>query len=978
MNKTIIFLALMFASIVTFGQARQIKGKVSEVSGNGIPGVTIQIKGTSTGTISDIDGNYSVNATDGNVLVFSFVGFITKEVTVAGQTLINVTLEEDAKLLDEVVVVGYGVQKKKDITSSIAVVDNKALKDRPIVSVAQGLQGTAAGVQVTQTSGKPGGGIAVRVRGATSVLAGNEPAYIVDGIRTTDISGLNPNDIESMSILKDASASAIYGAAAANGVVIITTKRGISDKPVISFNTYFGVSTLRKSIDVLNTRQYRDLMNDMGIAYDPSWTTFNNWIDETFSTGYQQSYQASVSGGNEKSRYFVSGGYLTEQGMVRPARFDRYTIRMNLDNELRSWLKMKTSITAWNLDTKDTPDNASSGRGGVIMSALNTPPFLNVYKQDGSGWYDPNPFQPSWENPVAYMDGPDQMSRESKLLGTVDLEIDLLKNLRYKSMVGVDVTNRRWDYYLDPISTNFGRQNNGIGRSDNSSHMVWQTENYLDYTIKMRNHNFNAIAGNTLIRYEGRGTYIEGRDFPADTQVTDLWAANQISTGGTWQGSNSFVSFFSRINYDYSGKYYATFSIRRDGSSKLVNKWGTMPAFSLGYRLSSAKFMENLTLIDDLKIRGGYGETGNVNGLSDQAAFSLWSYYRRDPQDPLAGPGIYQSSYGNPDLKWETTKQANLGLDLTMWDGRFLFTFDAYQKKSSDVLLNVQLTSSLPVNYILTNAGEVINKGLEFSFTTVNIDQKELKWNSNLNFSFNKNEVTSLKYTPVYYFGRIYSNNEYISRLSVGNPLGTFYGYISEGVDPETGDIVYKDVNNNGIFDPGDRTVIGYGMPKLTFGFTNNITYKRFTANIFFQGSYGNDIFNATRIDLEGMFDSKNQSTVVLNRWTPENPNTDIPRAVGGGNVDNVRNSSRFIEDGSYLRLKSLTISYNVLKEREKFSVVKGLNVYVTGQNLLTFTSYSGFDPEVNAYGNSAVEVGIDYGTYPQSRTIIFGLNVEF
>jgi TonB-linked SusC/RagA family outer membrane protein len=781
-----------------------------------------------------------------------------------------------------------------------------------------------------------------------------------------------------MSILKDASASAIYGAAAANGVVIITTKRGSSDKPVISFNTYFGVSTLRKSIDVLNTRQYRDLMNDMGIAYDPSWTSFNNWMDETFSTGYQQSYQASVSGGNEKSRYFVSGGYLTEQGMVRPARFDRYTIRMNLDNELRSWLKMKTSITAWNLDTKDTPDNASSGRGGVIMSALNTPPFLNVYKQDGSGWYDPNPFQPSWENPVAYMDGPDQMSRESKLLGTVDLEIDLLKNLKYKSMVGVDVTNRRWDYYLDPISTNFGRQNNGIGRSDNSSHMVWQTENYLDYTIKRRNHNFNAIAGNTLIRYEGRGTYIEGRDFPADTQVTDLWAANQISTGGTWQGSNSFVSFFSRINYDYSGKYYATFSIRRDGSSKLVNKWGTMPAFSLGYRLSSAKFMENLTLIDDLKIRGGYGETGNVNGLSDQAAFSLWSYYRRDPQDPLAGPGIYQSSYGNPDLKWETTKQANLGLDLTMWDGRFLFTFDAYQKKTSDVLLNVQLTSSLPVNYILTNAGEIINQGLEFSFTTVNIDQKELKWNSNLNFSFNKNEVTSLKYTPVYYFGRIYSNNEYISRLSVGNPLGTFYGYISEGVDPETGDIVYKDVNNNGIFDPGDRTVIGYGMPKLTFGFTNNITYKRFTANIFFQGSYGNDIFNATRIDLEGMFDSKNQSTVVLDRWTPENPNTDIPRAVGGGNVDNVRNSSRFIEDGSYLRLKSLTISYNVLKNREKLNIVKGLNVYVTGQNLLTFTSYSGFDPEVNAYGNSAVEVGIDYGTYPQSRTIIFGLNVEF
>ena len=978
MNKYLLIIAFTLVSLFAFSQTRQISGRVSDAAGQGLPGVTVLVKGTGSGTTTNIEGNYSLNVEAGNTIQFSFMGFVSQDIAIVNQSVINITLLEDSRLLDEVVVVGYGVQRKKDITTSVAVVDDKALKDRPIVTVSQALQGKAAGVQVTQPSGKPGSGLAVRVRGATSVLAGNEPAYIVDGIRTTDINGLNPQDIESMTVLKDASAAAIYGAAAANGVVLITTKRGNSEKPMISFNSYFGVSKLRKSIEVLNTREYRDLMNEIGVSYDPSWTQFNDWTEETFGTGYQQSYQASFSGGTEKSRYFVSGGYLTEQGMVEPARFDRYTLRMNLDNELRPWLKTKTSLSTWSISSKDTPDNASSGRGGVIMSALNTPPFLNVYKNDGSGWFDQNPFQPSWENPVAYMQGPDQLSRDNKVLGSFDAEISLFKGLKFKSNTGVDITSHRWDYYLDPVRTNFGRQNNGIGRSDNSTHMVWQVENMFDYSFKASSHSFNVLAGNSLRNYQGRGTYIEGTDFPADVNVTDIWAANRINTGGTWKSENSLVSFFGRVNYDFDSRYYLTASIRHDGSSKLVNKWGTMPAFSLGYRLSSAKFMEKLTFIDDLKIRGGYGITGNVEGLNDYAAYALWSYFRRDPQDPLAGPGIYQSSYGNPDLKWETTRQSNIGLDLTMYGGRVLFTFDAYHKNTVDVLLNVQLTSSLPVSYILTNAGEIVNKGLEFSLSTINIDDRDFKWNTDFNISFNKNEVTGLKYTPVYYFGGIYSNNEYATRVKVGDPLGTFYGYVSEGVDPETGDIVYKDVNNNGIFDPGDRTVIGYGMPVTSFGFTNNLVYKKFNLNLFFQGSYGNDIFNATRIDLEGMFDSKNQSVDVLNRWTPENTNTDIPRAAGGGNVDNVRNSTRFIEDGSYLRLKSATLSYNVLNNHPRFTFIKNLSVYVTGSNLLTFTNYSGFDPEVNAYGSSAVEVGIDYGTYPQSRTIVFGVNVEF
>ena len=976
MNKLLSIIFLTVISLSVFAQGKQITGKVTDAGGSGLPGVTVLVKGTSTGTVTDLDGKYRLNAT-GDVLVFSFVGFSKQEVTIGNQSTINVVLLEDAKMLDELVVIGYGAVKKKDLSTAVSVVGSAEIKDRPVTSAALALQGKAAGVQVISSSGKPGSGPSVRIRGATSVISGNEPLYVVDGVPTTDISGINPNDIESMSVLKDASSAAIYGAQGANGVVIITTRRGKENKPSINFNAYYGVSTLRKTIDVLNTKQYRDLMQEIGVPLDPTWTQFNNWSDLTFDTGTQQSYQLSATGGDEKTQYFVSGGYLREDGVVAPARFDRYTFRVNLDTYVRPWFKLGTSINAWSINSKDTPDNASSGRGGVIMSALNTPPFLSIYKNDGSGQFDPNPFQPSWENPVAYMDGPDQRSRDNKLFGNVYSEISFLKDIKLKSRLGVDVTGHQYDYYLDPFRTNYGRQNHGIGRSDKANHNIWIAENTLDYAAKLNDHSFTAMVGNSVQKYDGNGTYIEGTDFPDNTDIRTIWAANQLNTGGTWRSEWASVSFFGRATYDFKGKYYLTASVRRDGSSKLADHWGTMPSLSAAWRISGEKFMEGVTFINDLKLRGGWGKTGNINGLSDYASMALTGYYRRTPGDTLNGPGTYATSLGNPDLRWETTNQANLGIDLSMFNARVVFAFDAYYKKTPDVLLNVQLTSSLPVSTIQTNAGEIVNKGIEFSISTVNISKKQVKWNSDLNMSFNRNEVTSLKYTPVYYFGRIYSNNQDVNIFKTGLPMGAFYGYVSEGVDPETGDIVYKDVNGNGIFDPGDRKVIGYGMPDFTFGFTNNVSYKRFNLNVFFQGSYGNDIFNATRVDLEGMFDSKNQSVDVLDRWKNPGDITDMPRAVGNGNVDNVRNSTRFIEDGSYLRLKSLTLSYQVIDNNPKVKALKRVSVYVTGQNLITLTNYSGFDPEVNAFGSSAVSMGVDYGTYPQSRTIVFGVNVE-
>jgi TonB-linked SusC/RagA family outer membrane protein len=971
----ILFLFLSFAAL-SFSQNKNVTGKVTDADGSGIPGVTVQLVGTTTGTTTDINGNYQISVADG-ILRFRFVGFITQDIKLISQTTIDVVLLEDTKLLGEVVIVGYGTQKKKDLTTAVAIVDEKELKDRPIVSAVQALQGKAAGVQVVQPSGKPGSGISVRVRGATSVLAGNEPLYVVDGVPTTDVKGLSPSDIATMSVLKDASSSAIYGARAANGVVLITTKRGKENTPVINFSTYFGVSKLRKTIDVLNTKQYRDLMEEiMPGGLDPAATDFNNWSDLVFGTGYNQSYNFSVSGGDNKSKYFISGGYLSDQGIVAPARFDRISLRVNLDNEVKPWLKIGTSFNLNNGRTKDTPDNASSGRGGVIMSTLNTPPFLNVYKDDGSGWYDPNPFQPSWENPIAYMEGPDQESIDRQLFGNVSAEARLQKGLFFKTRFGVDLNTHMWDYYLDPFKTTYGRQQNGIGRSDKFNANTWLWENTIDYAYTHGFHKMTALAGSSIQKYKGSDSYISGNDFPSDVSVKTLWAANNV-TAGTSIEEWALASFFGRATYDYDSKYYVTFSIRRDGSSKLNNKWGTMPSFSAGWRVSSEKFMKSLTFIDDLKIRGGWGKNGNQEGIPNYAQYGLYSYFRRAQTNPLSGPGIYVQSLGNPDLRWETTAQTNLGFDLTMFNSRVTVNFDAYYKKTSDVLLNVQLGSQVNIDHIMTNAGEIENKGIELNVNTINVDKK-FKWSSDFNISFNKNKITRLDYTDIYTFGRIYSNNQDVIRMEVGLPLGSFYGYISEGVDPETGDIKYKDLNNNGIFDTRDRTIIGNGQPDFTFGFTNNLSYARFDLNVFFQGSYGNDIYNATRIDLEGMFDSKNQSVDVMRRWTPENTITDIPRAIGGGNVDNVRNSSRFVEDGSYVRLKSITFSYKLLENNSRFKAIRKLSLYVTGQNLITLTNYSGFDPEVNAFGNSATELGIDYGTYPQARSLILGINVEF
>ncbi len=974
--KKLFTLALFFLITIVVASA-QVTGTVTDASGEPLIGATIVIKGTSDGTITEVDGTYSLNVKQG-VLIFSFTGYETQEIPIDGKTRIDVVLQTANVLLSDIVVIGYGTQKKADLTTAVVVIDEEAIKNRPMASAAEALQGKAAGVQVVQPSGKPGGDISVRVRGATSVLAGNEPLYVVDGVPTTDIRGLNPADIASMTVLKDASSAAIYGARAANGVVIITTKRGQEGRSTVTFNAYAGVSNLRKTVETLSTRDYRDLINQiLPGAYDPSWTGYTDWSDEVFGVGSVQSYQLAFAGGNDKTRYMFSTNYFTQAGIVKPAQFDRYSMRLNLDNQVNRWLKIGTNVNLLRSITEDTPDNASSGRGGVIMSALNTPPFLNIYKDETEAQYDPNPFQPSWENPVAYMFGPDQQTVDTRIFGNMNAEATLFEGFSLKTNFGVDMNTHQWDYYLDPFRTNFGRNQNGFGQADKSNSNIWLWENTANYAATFGDSKVSLLAGSSIQKSKWSDSYISGNDFPADVSVRTLNAANSIYASTDVQ-EWSLASFFGRFTYDFKSKYLLTASLRRDGSSKLAHHWGTMPSFSLGWRISAEPFMENLAAIYDMKLRVGWGKNGNQEGIPNYARYGLVSYYRRTATNPLSGPASVQVTYGNPDLQWETTAQSNIGLDLSLYRGRVNFTADAYYKKTEDVLLNVQLSNSLPITSIQTNAGKIENRGLEFNLSTVNTEGRALTWSTDFNISFNKNKVLELNYTDVYYFGRIYSNNQDVAIVREGLPLGVFFGYISDGVNPETGDLIYRDFNENGIFDPGDRTIIGDANPDFTYGITNNLSWKNFDLNVFFQGSQGNDIFNATRVDLEGMFDSKNQSTAVLRRWTPDNRDTDIPRAIGGGKVDNVRNSTRFVEDGSYLRLKAITLAYNINPKSLQRLKVQKLSVYVTGQNLLTFTNYSGFDPEVNAFGRSATELGIDYGTYPQARTLTAGVNVEF
>ncbi|PXV58911.1 TonB-linked SusC/RagA family outer membrane protein [Dysgonomonas alginatilytica] len=993
-QKTCLAIMLLMLPALAFAQSVQVTGNVKDQTGEAIIGATVVVKNnSSTGTVTDFDGNYTISVPGNATLVFSYLGMETAEVAVNGQTKLDITLKDDSRALDEVVVVGYGTMRKKDLTTAVASVSSKEWADRPVISAQQALQGKAAGVQVIQPSGKPGAGLTVRVRGTTSLNAGNDPLYVVDGIPTNDITNISPTDIESLQILKDASSAAIYGARAANGVVLITTKKGTAGRSEVNVSMFAGFSNVAKTIKTLNTTQYYDLLDEIygvGIA-DRSKTTYTDWAKDMYDTGVKQNYQVSLSGGTDKVNYFISGGYQDERGIIKPASYSRYSFRSNTSAQTKDWLKVISNVSFAKTSRRDVVDNANSGRGGVVMSILNTPPFMEKWDPLEPSYYYRNPYNGSWENPYAQANTYD-MNSDYRFMGNVGLDFIITKELHFKPSFAVDYTGHKWDKFIDPVKTTYGREANGRGEHADDDYLTWLSENIVTFDKKIDGkHNLSLLGGGTFQKFKHNNTYMSVQDFVKGTNLENMTLnmANKINDATTTAEANTLVSVLGRVQYDYESRYLFTANMRADGSSKLApgNRWGYFPSVSAGWRFSSESFFLPITnVVNDAKLRLAWGQNGNQNGIGSYDYLQKYKINKTQQSDGSApsGPNITADRYGNQNLKWETTTQFNAGLDISLFNSRVTGEFDLYYKKTTDLLLYITLPSSIGRDLPMRNDGEMINKGFEFNITG-HILTGTLLWDASANMSFNRNKLSKLGLTPQYTTARLESNNADVIIMKEGLPLGSFYGYISEGVDPETGDIKYKDLNNNGITggaDPNDRTVIGNAQPDFTFGFTNNFTWKNITLSAFVQGSYGNDIYNATRLDSEGMFDQKNQTTTVLNRWMRPGMITDVPRAVSGNG--NVLNSTRFVEDGSYIRLKALTLAYNFNKKLLQPLGIAGLSVYGTADNLVTLTKYRGYDPELSWINTStttsgaAAQMGIDMGTFPQTRSFIFGLNLTF
>lgn len=967
---------------------KNIEGSVKDKSGAPLIGVALTVDGTQIGTTSDIDGQYSLNVPVGSVLKISYVGFIPEEIKIGNKRIYDIVLNEKTQQLDEVVVVGYGSMKRKDITTAVSIVSTEDLDRRPLMSAGQAIQGKAAGIQVTQPSGAPGEGLSIRVRGATSVNASNEPLYVVDGMPTDNITYMSPNDIESIQILKDASSAAIYGARAANGVVLITTKRGSEGKASVKLSSYAGISKLGKKIDALNTEEYKDLMKELkkvtntvpNIPDDEH--RYVDWTDAFFKTGVNQNYQVSVANGTDKVQYMISGGFTDEDGIVHKAQFNRYNFRANIDSRQTSWLTTALNFSYSKTKGQWINSNGSSMRSGSILSVINTPPFMQEWDPDNPGQYDEVAYGSRILNPLA-ANAVDNITSTDYVKGSFAFTFDLYKGLKLKSTFGIDIYNEQWNYYMDPFSTAEGRSSKGRVEESFSKNKEWLIENIFTYDYSVNKHNISVMGGATQQHAQGNSQSVAGFDLStAYPDIHTISSANQIDKDAVKGSASawSLASFLGRVAYNYDSRYLFTANFRTDGSSRFApgHRWGYFPSFSAGWRISSEEYMESLrSVIEDMKIRVGWGKNGNQGGIGNYAYLAEMTASRVTPTTDNLYPGlaITPNTAANKELTWEKTTQWNAGLDLMLFNSRLNVTFDAYYKKTTDLLLNVSLPSyvNLPGG-ITRNDGEMTNKGIEFSISTQNL-KGAFSWNTDFNMSFNRNKLTKLGLNKIYYYGEMYETGEPAVILKEGLELGSFFGYISEGVDPETGNIVYRDLNDNGILDPGDRTIIGSAQPDFIYGITNTFLYKDFSLSIFLQGSQGNDIFNASKIDMESMLDFRNQSKQVLNRWSRPGMITDIP---GVGNKENIHNSTRFVEDGSYLRLKTVTLSYDLKPEWLKKIHLSRLQVYATVQNLLTFTNYKGYDPEVNAYGANAVVQGVDYGTYPQSKSFVLGFNVEF
>ena len=948
-------------------------------------------QGTGNGVITDQDGRYNINVSSKDaILEFASLGYATVDEKVGGRAVVNVTVKEQALALDAVVAIGYGSVRKKDLTTAVSTVSTDDISLRPVPTVSGFIQGKVAGVTVQQTSGTPGGGMTVRVRGNSSITSGNDPLYVVDGVPVGTGNGaityLSPNDIETMQILKDASSAAIYGSRAANGVVLITTKKGSKDVgPQINFTSYVGLGKVAKTFDVLNVAQYKDLMDEIGAVKLPDGLKDEtDWFKETYRTAVSQNYQLSVSNANDKTRYYIGAGYVDQEGIIRTSYYKRYNFRASMDSDIFKWINVGADVTFSHWKQNGIISGTGSNRAGVVMSVINTPTYAKVWSEENpdqywTKFYGANVTTPA-ENIARQENFYDQNDR---LILTGHATIKFSKNLNFKSTATMD---RTWTFnyqFLDPIKTAEGRTQHGAANTTRADNRVIVLDNILTYKNNFGRHSLEAMAGTsaTLSHWENLTGSRQYFSPDYDNILYGLNGGNSSGLRGNSQGLSewSIMSYLGRIAYNYDSKYYLTVNMRADGSSKLApgHRWGYFPSASAAWRISGEEFMQDVDWINDLKIRAGWGQQGNQGGLSDHAWVQNYATIYYDwtkSENAQATPSLgAKTNIGNRDLTWETTTQTNVGIDLSVLNSRLNFTLDGYYKYTTNLLMSVPLPAPNP--NITRNEGEMSNWGLEFAVSSVNIDKGGFRWNTDFNISMNRNKLEKLTLQQVYnYIKPSDIQSEYVVRMTPGMPLSQFWGYKSKGVDPETGMMIYEDRDGNGKITDSDKTWIGDPNPEFTFGMTNNFGYKGFNLSFLITGSVGNDIYNASRVDMEGMVNGYNQTTATLRRWQIPGQITDIPKS---NEMYNVKVSSRWIENGSYLKVKNITLSYDFTGPKLKRLNITRIRPYVTLDNMITFTKYSGYDPEMSQWAN-AIHFGIDWGTYPCVKTVTFGVNVDF
>jgi TonB-linked SusC/RagA family outer membrane protein len=960
-----------------------ISGTVTDNEGHTMPGAGVVATGLSVGTITDENGKFAlVVPASATTIEITYLGYIRQLVDINQRSVIDVVLQPDVNALSEVVVVGYGVEQRKLLTSSVGTIEGDALKDIPISTIDGLIQGQTTGVQVSQNSGTPGGEMSVRIRGVSSIGGSSQPLYVIDGIPVTTgdyaqigyegqginaLSDLSPSDIESISVLKDASAASIYGARASNGVILITTKRGGNKKAVTRFNASYGVQETWRRLDMLNARDWKLYRNDLADAevFSPEEIADNSidvdWQDIIFQTAPVQEYELSTTGGDEKTTFFISGNFFSQEGIVIGSDYQRLNGRVNVDHRFSDRLRIGTSIGLSYAKTNRIEGDQSLH--GPLPNGISTPAIFPVYNPDGS-YNQEGPYS----NAVSIANEAINENFAYRVLGNIYLDYQIIPNLSFSTQWGIDFLDFR-EHAYESIKTVQGAKFNGLGFETYSNVSNLVSNNFLKYNREFNGQVLELKAGYSFEKFQSRNSFIRAQDF-ADPSLEYINSASTIVAASTSALDRGLRSYIFRGNYTIRNTYLFSVSGRIDGSSNFSenNRNGFFPAASAGWRISEEGFF-NAGAVSELKIRASYGLTGN----DDIPPFLYAEVYGNTSYGDQ--PGIYPANIPNPDLKWETTTQFDIGLDLGLFKDRVLITADYYNKQTKDLLLDRPLPTSSGFAAITENVGRVENQGIELALTTDNLKDSPLRWQTMLNFSVNRNKVLELyNDQPIDDLGR--GSN----RIEEGEPIGIFYSYEWLGVDPSTGAVVFADINYDGKITTADRTKIGNPHPDFIYGFTNIFTYKNFDLNVFFQGSQGNDVFNGSRLFLESLQGGDNQLAIINDRWQQPGDITNIPAATQDAEqaASNVRVSSRFIEDGSYLRMKNLTLGYTFRMGDKLKNSISGLRVYLTGQNLFTLTKYSGLDPEVNYRGNDNAVIGTDFFTFPQARIYSFGLNLTF